>query len=193
MSVDAVFTAFPALTTERLHLRQLKPSDSKALFAIKSDPEVTKHYGQEPHQSVDETLWWIEGLKISYENRQDVAWCVTLKGDDTLIGACTLWNLDHGYHHGEIGYELHPAYERQGLMTEAVAAILTFAFNDLGLHRVEATPFADNPPSKSLLLRLGFTYEGTLRQRHFFRNHFKDQLYYGLLKDEWLALKFDAR
>ena len=121
------------------------------------------------------------------------AWCVTVKGEDKLIGACTLWNLDRAYHHGEIGYELLPAYERQGLMTEAVSAILTFAFTELGLHRVEATPFADNLPSKSLLLRLGFSYEGTLRQRHFFRDHYKDQLYFGLLKEEWLNLKSAAR
>jgi RimJ/RimL family protein N-acetyltransferase len=78
-------------------------------------------------------------------------------------------------------------------MTEAVSAILTFAFSDLGLHRVEATPFADNPPSQSLLLRLGFSHEGTLRQRHFFRDHYKDQLYFGLLIDEWLTLKSGAR
>ena len=193
MSVDAVFNNFPTLHTERLHLRQLQPSDAQALFAIKSDPEVTKHYGQEPHQSVDDTLRWIQELKVSYQQRQDVAWGVTLKNDERVIGACTLWNLDSSYHHGEIGYELHPAYERRGIMTEAVSAILTFAFNDLGLHRVEATPFADNPPSQSLLLRLGFVLEGTLRQRHFFRDHYKDQLYFGLLKDEWLAMQSDGR
>jgi ribosomal-protein-alanine N-acetyltransferase len=50
------------------------------------------------------------------------------------------------------------------------------------LHRIEALPLAENAPSKSLLLKLGFTYEGNLRQRLFFRGQFKDQLYFGLLK-----------
>jgi ribosomal-protein-alanine N-acetyltransferase len=186
MSVDAVFTEFPLLTTNRLFLRQLQPSDAEALFAIKSNVEVTKHYGQEPHKSIDDSLGWIQRLHESYAQRQDIAWCMTLAGEDRLIGVITLWNLDPGYHCGELGYELHPAYEKRGIMTEAVTAVLTFGFTDLGLHRVEATPFADNPASKNLLLKLGFTYEGTLRQRHFFRDHYKDQLYFGLLKDEWL-------
>ncbi len=53
------------------------------------------------------------------------------------------------------------------------------------MHRIEATPFVSNTTSISLLRKLGFTYEGTLRQRALFRDHFEDQQYFGLLKDEW--------
>lgn len=187
LKVDTFFTRFPVLSTQRLRLRQLLPADAAGLFVIKSDLEVTKHYGQEPHKSIRDTLGWIERLQVSYRKREDFAWCVTFKDKDKLIGACTLWNLDPGYHHGEIGYELHPAYHRQGLMTEAVSAILNFAFTQLGLHRVEATPFAGNPSSNNLLLRLGFTYEGCLRERHYFRGRFLDQMYFGLLREEWAA------
>lgn len=186
MTIDAAFTEFPSLSTNRLQLRQILPTDAEALFAIKSDLEVTRHYGQEPHQSLSDTLAWIQRRQASYGQREDFAWCVTFKSEDTLIGACTLWNFDSGYHRAEIGYELHPAYGSQGIMTEAVSAILTFGFTELGLHRIEATPFAENAPSKSLLLKLGFRYEGNLRQRHFFRDQFQDQLYFGLLKEEWL-------
>jgi ribosomal-protein-alanine N-acetyltransferase len=185
MSVDSAFIQFPVLTTERLVLRQLQMNDAEALFAIKSNFEVTKHYGQEA-KTLDETRAWMQKLHEGYVERQNIAWCVTRKDDDTLIGGIALWNLDAGYHHGEIGYELNPAYEKQGIMTEALAAVLAFAFNDFGLHRLEATPFADNPPSVALLARLGFRLEGTLRERYFFRDHYKDQHYYGLLRDEWL-------
>ncbi len=187
MPIDAIFTRFPVLTTERLSLRQMQPADADALFAIKSNFEVTKHYGQEAHHSVDDSLAWIEKLWVSYTQREDLAWGVILKGEDTLIGVITLWNLDPGYQHGEIGYELNRAYEKRGIMTEALSAMITFAFSELGLHRIEATPFADNPPSQALLARLGFRQEGRLRERYFFRNHYKDQLYYGLLKAEWEA------
>jgi ribosomal-protein-alanine N-acetyltransferase len=185
--MPSAFNRFPVLTTPRLILRELRPSDADALFAIKSDEEVTQHYGQEPHRTVADTLAWIVRLQQSYARREDIAWCVTLHSEDRLIGACTLWNLSAGYHHGEIGYELHPEYERRGLMTEALTAILNFAFNDFGLNRVEATPFEGNAASKNLLLKLGFTYEGTLRQRHYFRGRFLDQVYFGLLKADWLA------
>jgi ribosomal-protein-alanine N-acetyltransferase len=186
MSVESVFSQFPVLTTERLVLRKLQSTDKEALFEIKSNGDVTKHYGQEPHESINDSHSWIQRLQLSYRQRLDVAWCVTLKGEDRLIGVITLWNLDSRYQHGEIGYELHPAYGKRGIMHEAVAAVITFAFTEFGLHRIEACPFDDNPASKNLLVKLGFVYEGTLRERHFFRDHYKDQLYFRLLKDEWL-------
>jgi ribosomal-protein-alanine N-acetyltransferase len=70
-------------------------------------------------------------------------------------------------------------------MTEAMSAILTFGFSELGLHRVEAVIDIENDRSKNLLLKLGFSYEGNLRQRYFLRGEFLDEYYYGLLKDEW--------
>lgn len=71
-------------------------------------------------------------------------------------------------------------------MAEAISAILTYGFTELGLHRIEANPGAENTSSRSLLLKLGFTFEGNLRQRYFFRGHFEDAHYFGLLQDEWL-------
>ena len=56
---------------------------------------------------------------------------------------------------------------------------------ELGLHRVEAVLLADNLPSRQLALKLGFRHEGTLRERGFFRDHFIDELYFGLLREEW--------
>ena len=70
-------------------------------------------------------------------------------------------------------------------MTEAMSAILTFGFSELGLHRVEAVIDIANERSKNLLLKLGFTYEGILRQRFPFRGQFLDEHFFGLLKDEW--------
>jgi [ribosomal protein S5]-alanine N-acetyltransferase len=186
MTIDAAFTHFPALTTQRLHLRRIETADTEALFAIKSDVQITRQYGQEPHASPKDTLGWIQRLQADYERRETLSWALTLEGEDRLIGACMLWNSDPGFHCAEIGYELHPAYWRQGLMTEAVSAMLTYGFRELGLHRIEANPLAENKSSREFLLKLGFTYEGKLRQRHFFRGHFEDQTYFGLLQEEWL-------
>lgn len=186
MPIDAAFTHFPALTTRRLRLRGIEVADTEALFAIKSDGEVTRQYGQEPHQSLEDTLGWIQRLQTGYNGRDTLFWALTLQGEDRLIGAGGLWNFDPGFHCAEIGYELHPDYWRQGLMAEAVSAILSYGFNELELHRIEANPLAENQSSRDFLLKLGFTYEGTLRQRHFFRGHFEDQLYFGLLQEEWL-------
>ena len=81
---------------------------------------------------------------------------------------------------------ISPACWRQGITSEAMSAVLTYGFTELDLHRIEADVAPDNIRSKNLLLKLGFTYEGNLRQRYFFRGQFEDEYYYGLLKDEWL-------
>jgi len=185
MNIDDAFTLFPSLTTNRLLLRHIVPGDAEALFAIRSDVETMKFFGQEPHESLDETKDVIRRMEERYTIKEALRWCITLQGDDGLIGTCTLFHFDEGFDRAETGYELNRALWGKGFMTEAMSAILTFGFNELGLHRVEAVIDIANERSKNLLFKLGFIYEGNLRQRYFFRGHFEDEHYFGLLKDEW--------
>jgi RimJ/RimL family protein N-acetyltransferase len=185
MTIEAAFTHFPSLTTNRLQLRHIRPTDAEALFAIFADEEAMQFYGYEPHRSVDVTRASIEQTQACYWRREAIRWGITLKGEDQVIGSCSFHHFDAGFHRSETGYELNRAYWGQGIMTEAISAILTYGFAELGLHRVEAIIDSANERSKSLLLKLGFTYEGNLRQRYFFRGHFEDEHYFSLLKDEW--------
>ncbi len=187
MSFDTAFTNFPALTTNRLQLRQIRPTDAEAFFAIKSDREVMDFYGDEPHQSLEDTHVLIQQLQNSYDRREAIFWGITLKDEDAIIGSFAFISFNSDFHYAEIGYELNRAYWRQGIMAEAIPAVLTYGFTQLGLHRIEAATDARNTPSMHLLLKLGFTYEGNLRQRFFFRDQFLDAHYFGLLKDEWLV------
>jgi [ribosomal protein S5]-alanine N-acetyltransferase len=186
MSIDSAFTHFPTLTTNRLHLRQIRPADAEALFEIRSNRAVMDFYGEEPHQSLADTHALIQQIRDAYERREALLWGIALKEEDIIIGSCTFFAFGPGFHYVETGYDLHQAYWRRGIMAEAMPAILTYGFTELGLHRIEAATDPRNTPSKNLLLKLGFTYEGNLRQRFFFRNQFLDAQYFGLLKDEWL-------
>lgn len=185
MTIDAAFTRFPTLTTSRLLLRQVRPGDAEAFFAIFSDEEAMQFYGSSPHHFLDESREVITRSQGHYDQREAIRWGITLHGDDTLLGSCSLFHFDEGFHRAEIGYELNRASWGRGITSEAVAAILTYCFTDLGLHRVEALIDIMNERSKGLLLKLGFTYEGYLRQRYYWEGHFEDEHYFGLLKDEW--------
>ncbi|MBA2678871.1 MAG: GNAT family N-acetyltransferase [Ktedonobacteraceae bacterium] len=189
MTIDAAFTSFPTLTTGRLLLRQIRPDDVKALFAILSDEETMKYYGSAPHRSLDESSEEIKDALDHYAQRESLRWAITLRGEDTFLGSCTLFHFDEGYHRGEIGYELHRDFWGQGITSEAVAAVLTYSFSELELHRVEALIDIANERSKGLLLKLGFTYEGYLRQRYYQDGQFLDEHYFGLLRDEWQKKK----
>ena len=185
MTIDAAFSHFPFPSTRRLFLRHIRPADAEDLFPTLSDEEAMQFYGHEPHRSVDETHALIEQIQARYTRREAIRWGVTLKGEDCVIGSCGFHHFDAGFHRAETGYELQRAYWRQGIMFEAMSAILSYGFDFLELHRVEAIIDMANEQSKGLLLKLGFTYEGNLRQRYLFRDRFEDEHYFGLLKDEW--------
>jgi ribosomal-protein-alanine N-acetyltransferase len=185
MTLDEAFTRLATLTSGRLCIRQMQIDDTEAVFAFKSDPEVTRQYGQEPHRTKDETGAWLQRRVSDYEDRDAIFWVITLKDDDAAIGECCFWNFDPGFHCAEIGYELDSKYWHRGLMTEALSEVLAYGFAEMGLHRIEANPLKINVGSRKLLLRLGFKEEGILRERHFFENRFEDQFYYGLLSTEW--------
>jgi ribosomal-protein-alanine N-acetyltransferase len=185
MRIEAAFIDFPRLSTARLVLRQLQPDDAEALFTILSDAHAMQFYGSEPHHTLDETQELIRKMQARYAQREVLRWGITLQGDDRLIGSCGLNQFDPGFHRAETGYSLNPAFWGQGIMFEAMSAVLTYGFHMLNLHRIEAIIDKENERSKKLLLRLGFTYEGNLRQRYFFRDGFVDEYYFGLLKGEW--------
>ncbi len=115
-------------------------------------------------------------------------WFITMKGEDRVIGDCTLWNLDIPSSCGELGYALDSSYWGRGIASEAISAIIEFGFGKMQLNRIEACPFSSNEPSMSLLQKHGFKLEGNLRQRVFFHGKYYDQLYYGLLKPEWESM-----
>jgi ribosomal-protein-alanine N-acetyltransferase len=185
--IDTMFTQFPSLTTDRLHLRQIQPSDAEALFATFSDKEVMEFYGETPHRSVDDSRELIRQQHVWYAQKEGIRWGITRKGEDHVIGSCGFYRFGEDSQRAETGYELNRAFWQQGIMMEAMTAILTYAFTELKLHRVEAVVDDVNERSKGLLRKLGFTHEGTLRQRFYFRDRFWDEHYFGLLAEEWHA------
>ena len=188
MAIEDIFTDFPLIETERLILRQIQGSDADALFATFSDVEVMEFSGGKlPHSTVEESRAFIRQLQHWYERHEGIEWSITHKGDDTVIGTCGFHSFGEGFHRAEIGYELRRAYWRQGIMSEALRAIVTFAFETMGLTRIEAVVDPGNEQSQGILRKLGFTHEGTLRHRYFFRDRFWNEDYFGLLKDEWKA------
>ncbi|HLY31403.1 MAG TPA: GNAT family protein [Ktedonobacterales bacterium] len=187
MTIDEVFTRFPRLETPRLILRQIEPHDTEALFATFSDEAVMEFYGDLPHRTLDDSRDLIRRQQGWYARREGIRWGITRKGDDEVIGSCGFFHFDEGFHRAETGYELRQAYWRQGVMREALTAIITFGFDEMGLQRIEAIIDDANAASKGVLRSLGFTHEGTLRKRFFFRDQLWDEDYYGLLRDEWQA------
>lgn len=186
-AVETVFTRFPVLETPRLRLRELELTDLDALHAIQSNPDVLKYIGRPPHQTMQDTEHWLARLQGFYITRESIRWGVVFPAEDRVIGTCSFHHFGANYRRVETGYDLHPAYHGQGIMTEAMQAVLAFGFKTLELHRIEAIIDIHNEASKKLLLRLGFTYEGCLRERYGSDAGLLDEHYFALLRHEWQA------
>jgi len=119
--------------------------------------------------------------------REDSAYpfLVFQKGNNRLLGACTLSNVRRGVAQtASLGYWVGEPYKGQGIITRAVRALLPYAFEDLKLHRVEAACLPTNEPSKRLLRRCGFTEEGYARAYLRINGAWQDHILFAILRDD---------
>jgi len=183
--VASVFAQFPTLETENLYLRELQPADAADLFRIFGDEDVTRFYDLYAYHSVAQARELIDFFAESFELERAIRWGIARKHDNVIIGTCGyVWLRQF---RGEIGYELGRAYWRQGIMSEALPAIVDFGFQQLGLNRVEALVMVDNVASAELLRSLGFHEEGILREHDFFKEQFHDMRCFSMLKKDFYA------
>ena len=177
----------PTLTSERVALRWLEDSDAPALFKIFSDREVMRYWSSPPLKDEAESLELVERIRRCFAEGSLYQWGVADLCDDAIIGTCTLADVDVQNRRAEIGFILRRDRWGQGYMSEATSTLLRFAFEKLGLHRVEAGVDPRNEASIRLLERLGFQREGYLRERYIVGEEINDTIFYGLLRREWLV------
>jgi RimJ/RimL family protein N-acetyltransferase len=171
--------------TERLRLRPLVDSDDDALFAIFSDPEVTRYLSHPPWTSMDAARELIDRDRRSLPANEYVRLGLVRRSDDRLIGVCSLFSFHLQSRRSEIGYTLAADAWGQGFMREALVAVIDLAFGELGLNRLEADIDPRNAPSARILERLGFRKEGYLRERWIVAGEVTDTELYGLLARDW--------
>ena len=112
-------------------------------------------------------------------------WGVALRTGNALVGTVTLVNFDFTHRRAEVGYALGRAHWGNGYIREALNALLAYAFEELGMHRIEADVDPRNAASIRTLERLGFVREGYLRERWHVGGEIQDALFYGLLRSDW--------
>lgn len=168
------------LLTSRLVLRPLSMADTDAMHAILSDAETMRYWSHPPVTSLEETKASME--KALVEDDTVRSWAITIDGS-TCQGWVTLFGVRDGM--GWIGYILSPALRGKGYGEEAVAAGLNFAFGVWGLHRIAANIDPRNHRSAGLLLRQGFTWEGTQRQDFVYDGQYIDTGILAILASDW--------
>ena len=145
------------LQTNRLLLRQFTRDDAGAMFANwANDPDVCKYLSWPPHGDISVTQALLETWVADYENENFYNWAIVFQ--NAPIGSIGLLLLDEAQAEAEVGFCLSKAHWSKGIMTEALRAVLDFAFSELGCKRLHAKHHVDNSASGKVLKKCGMRY-----------------------------------
>ncbi|MBR2076838.1 MAG: GNAT family N-acetyltransferase [Exiguobacterium sp.] len=151
----------PVIETERLRLRPLHMVDGPHVFPIFSDEHVLRHYGMEPHRTLEETEQMLTHMLAQIETGAVIRFAIEHRESKALIGTIGFHNRAPSHRRAEIGYELRPEYWHAGYATEALHASLQFAVT-CEIERVGAIVYVENLASQRMLEKNGFVQEGRL-------------------------------
>ena len=175
------------IETERLILRPFTMADAEPMYRNwASDPEVTKFLTWPTHSSIQVSEKVLESWCILNEDPENYQWAIVLKEINEPIGSIAVVKLRNDIGSADIGYCIGRNWWGQEIMPEALKAIIDFLFGEVGANRIAATHDVNNPNSGRVMQKAGMTYEGTLRAAG--RNNLGrvDEVWYSILKDEYL-------
>ena len=145
--------SIPVLETERLFLRAPRLEDAKHVAALANDKRIAENTRRLPHPYTRSDA---EDF-ISSLNAGEIAFLIT-RHDDVIVGACGIAAQDDAV--PEIGYWLGVKHWGRGYATEAVRALIDYAFTELDHDALQAGARVTNPASRRILEKCGFQWTG---------------------------------
>ena len=176
----------PVLNGKQVVLRELRLTDAQSLFALLTAQEVSRFISPPPST--------VEGFErfIAWTHRQRAAgtyacFAVTLKGYDTAVGIFQVRETEPGFGTAEWGFAIGSAFWGTGVFSEGAELVLEFAFETIGVHRLEARAAIRNGRGNGALQKLGAVQEGVLRKSFLKNGEYLDQALYAMVDDDWRA------
>lgn len=174
------------IETERLILRGFLNSDVEAVFKYwASDEKVQSLYSEPTYMTKEAVAELLAQYIGAYSKNNYYRWAIILKENNECIGQIAYFLVDDKNHFAEIEYCIGTLFQCRGLATEATKAIIHYGFEQMNLHKVQICHKSINVPSKRVIEKCGFTYEGTLRDFFFMDGKYVDRLYYSILRSEF--------
>ncbi len=178
----------PELHTPRLLLRAFALADVPHLVALAGNYEVAKNTLNIPHPyTVDDARRWVQLTQENAAQQAGYAFALEVKATGAFVGGAGL-TLARQFDRAEAGYWLGQPYWGQGLMSEALAALLSYGFGPLGLNKIYATHIPENPASGQVMRKNGMIKEGELRQHTKRDGLYHDLVQYRLTRAEYEQL-----
>jgi len=174
---------FPELHTERFLLKQIITADQAFIFRGLSHPDVIPFYGVE-FKTIEDAKKQMDFYDDLWREKKGIWWKIADRVSGEPVGACGINNYKAVHEKAEIGYWLLPEYWRKKIMSEVLPVMINHVFRHWKLHRLEAVIEDGNETSWRLAEKLGFKYEGKLREAEIKNGKRINLLLYSLLSTE---------
>ena len=173
------------METDRLILRPFVKEDAEPMYRNwASDPEVTKFLTWSSYKSMDAAHKILEIWTKQYEDNTFYQWAIELKERNEPIGSISVVKHDDRVELAHVGYCIGKTWWNQGIVTEALSAVINYLFDEVEVQRIEALHDSNNPASGAVMRKCGMKFEGTLRRSQWCNQGVCDACYYALLKSE---------
>lgn len=174
---------------EKVWLRAFEEADLDAYWTAVSDADVSHWAGYVSPPSRAGIRSWYENRVCKEHGKEAFYFVISPIGSDEYVGTIWLWNFDSRIGGPELSiYLSDPGRWGQGLGTDAVNALVDFAFGSLDVHRIWLFTSAKNPRSARSFAKAGFVEEGTIRQNQRRRGEMIDSILMSMLRSEWSDL-----
>lgn len=174
------------IETERLILRRFDYDDNASMLKNWiSDEKIQSLYSEPVYSTKEEVKELLEKYISSYEKEDYYRWAIIDKESKECIGQIAYFLVDSKNHFAEIEYCIGVKYQCRGYATEATKAIIKYGFESINLHKVQICTKTINQPSKRVIEKSGFVYEGTLRDYFCINGEYVGRLYFSMLRDEY--------
>jgi ribosomal-protein-alanine N-acetyltransferase len=176
----------PVLKGAQVVLRELRTSDAPSLLAMLTTEEVSRFISPPPTtvEAFERFIAWTHRMRTAGTY---ACFAVTVQGFDTAIGIFQVRELEPGFGSGEWGFAIGSPFWGTGVFQEGAELVLAFAFETLGVHRLEARCAVANGRGNGALRKVGAVQEGVLRKSFLRNGEYLDQVLYAIVEDDWRA------
>ena len=178
------------LETGRLILRPFRMADADAMYRNwASDPGVTRYLTWNAHTSAEDSKQVLASWTESYSNPAYYQWAIVLKALGEPVGSISAVRINERTEDATIGYCIGRKWWGQGITAEALGAVITFFFEEVGTRCINACHDPRNPNSGKVMRKCGMKTEGTRRQAGFNNQGICDEVWHSILRHEYFEKK----
>ena len=172
------------IESKRLMIRNFSVEDVNDVYEFMSDPKMAR-FELHPQMSWDETVSYIKKFSFVALSKEEswAEYAIELKSHYRVIGGLSAKYIDDRFEQIEIGYRIHPEFQKQGLATEAAALLIKELFRQ-GVRRVIASTAIDNVASWKVMEKLGMKREAHFRKKVLIHGEYQDEFVYAILNKD---------